>query len=248
MSWLWSQPKSRNHYTAEDVNTWAAMVTRNVTIQHRLACVTDTPNGIDSSVEILPLPDFPDIDSSEWPESRGYPQSYRRLHMWHPEAAEWYGERFACFDLDCLVTGNLDALLSRTEDVLIARGTRQRAPYNGSFLMMTAGARPQVWKNMTPERLINASKLYIGSDQAFIRYMCGPDLPTIGEESGVYTYSGSRFPAPFKGKPNNRDLRANLRLLREPKYPENMRLMFFTGTVKPRELVDVHPFIAKHYR
>lgn len=251
ITWLWRQEKSLNEYIASDVNTWASMLSRHVTIPHKLACVTDIPDGIDSKIEIIPIPDAPDCRSEHWPESKGLPQCYRRLHLWSREAKSVYGERFVCLDLDLVVTGNLDALLSRQDEILIARGTRQRAPYNGSFLLMDAGVNPDVWER-APEVAKEASELFIGSDQAVIRFLC-PLLPTVGEESGLYTYSPSRFPAPLK-------LRHNLSKARKamphaehlkpggPRLPENMKLLFFTGRKKPRDIVSSHPLLSEHYR
>src|SRR3546814_2656301 len=78
--WLWRQEKTRTLYTASHVNIAAAMVRRNLSMPHRIACVTDMPEGIGRSVEIITPPgEFLDISNPRW--SNGRPQCYRRLSM-----------------------------------------------------------------------------------------------------------------------------------------------------------------------
>lgn len=256
LTWLWRQEKEKYSYTAEDVNIWAAMVRRNLSMSHKLACVTDIPEGISSDVEIIPLPKRPQIESSSWPLSRGFPQCWMRLDMWSRDAAKRYGERFVCMDLDCVVTNQLDPLLDREEDIVLYRGTGGQRPYNGSMMLIKAGSRPQVYERLNQREVDKATRAYYGSDQAFISYVLGPGEATWSDADGVYKFSYRRFPAPMKiskgglsrarrAFPHAKQLRGDPR---NPKYPENMRVVFFPGQVKPRELVKKYPFIREHYR
>ena len=220
LTWLWSQPGGRTHYTAAHVNIWAAMVTRHLSIPHRLACVTDMPDGIDPRVAIIAPPgDFEDVTLPTWTD--GKPQCLRRISLFRPDAAEIFGERL---DLDCAIGASLDPLFDVDSDFKMYRGTSLSRPYNGSMLIMDAGARPHVYGLFTPERAIEAGQRYIGSDQAWISHVLGPDEATWGPDDGVAWYGSERGCAA-------------------------LRLMFFPGYPKPWNLVelDEHPFVVEHY-
>lgn len=232
LTWLWSQPAARYRYTAHDVNVWAAMVSRHLTLPHRLACVTDMPEGIDPSIDIIPLPDvLGDLHSTVWTaRHHDGPQCWRRLHLWHPDAAQWYGERFVSMDLDCVITGSLDPLFDRREDVVLYRGTSAKRPYNGSMLLMTAGARPQVFLRATQAEVNRATNRYIGSDQALISYVLGRGEATWGKADGVEWFR----PCDYEH--------------RGARPPSRMRVMFFPGPVKPVHVADRLPFVGDNYR
>lgn len=152
------------------------------------------------------------------------PQCLRRLAMFRPDAADIFGERFVSMDLDCVVFGSLDPLFDTDVDFKMYRGTNLRRPYNGSMVMMTAGARPTVYRTLSPLALSVASQAYVGSDQAWISFILGEGEATWGVEDGVYAYN-SRL---NKSEP---------------------RLMFFLGNPKPwDEGPQADPMIRKHYR
>jgi hypothetical protein len=48
------------------------------------------------------------------------------------DAADIFGERFVCMDLDCVIGGPLDPLFDRPEDLVLFKGTAPDRPYNGS--------------------------------------------------------------------------------------------------------------------
>lgn len=248
LSWLWSQDRTIYRYTAEDVNVWAAMVSRNLTLPHKLACVTDRPKGIDLSIEILPLPDS-SLKASRWPSSKGLPQCFRRLDLWRADAADVYGDRFVSMDLDCVIISSLDALFERSEDVVLCQGKTGKAPYNGSMLLLKAGARPDVYERINAAEVELASQLYLGSDQAWIGHVLGPNEATWTEADGVYRYSVRQFPAPVKSQASFAASRkAFPNQERNPRPPEDMRILFFAGQHKPRDLRAAYPFIREAYR
>lgn len=228
ITWLWKQRKSWYDYTANDVNIWAAMVSRNLSMPHRLCCVTDMPRGIDSAVEIIPLPKVPEVKNKYWKATQGKPQSYCRLDMWRRDAAEKYGRRFVSMDLDCVVTGQLDPLLDRKEDVVLAPGSAEKRPYNGSMQLLTAGSRPFVYDRFNHRLAEKASSLFVGSDQAWLAFALGWLEATWehGEKSGYYQWQNKRYKEP----------------------PKNCRIMFFHGNKKPRDLMQKEPWIKEYYR
>lgn len=227
LSWLWAQPNGRTKYSAEHVNIWADSVDRHLSMDHELAIVTDMPDGIDPRIRIIEPPRlFEDVRIPTWDDHHGkqLPQCHRRLAMFAPNAAETFGERFVSMDLDCIIAEPLDSLFDREEDFVMYRGTTGARPYNGSMVMMTAGARPRVYTEFTPERAAEAGRKYVGSDQAWISYMLGWGEATWGPEDGVVWWGSSKnYAAP------------------------EWRLMFFPGTPKPWEIAD-DPWITMHYR
>lgn len=157
MSWLWSQPNGRAKYTAEHVNIWAAMVRRHLTIPHTISIVTDMPDGIDSNIEIIEPPtDFLNIETPSWNGDK--PNCFRRLSLYSPDAEKIFGaKRFVSMDLDCVICQNIDELFDRNDDIVLYKGTSFERPYNGSMVLMTAGARTKVYndfslKNCQPQK------------------------------------------------------------------------------------------------
>lgn len=226
LSWWWRQPGGRTDYRAEHVEIWAAMVRRHLAMPHRLACVTDEtdlPAGVE---RIEPPRDFENVQIPTWGPK--FPQCLRRLAMFRPDAAAIFGERFVSMDLDCVIGGSLDPLFDRSEDFVMYRGTTDRRPYNGSLLLMTAGARSRVYTEFTPERAAHAGRQFVGSDQAWISYVLGWCEPTWGAEHGVFWHGSAR---------NRRDV--------------SPRVMFFPGHPKPWQISGPSPverWIAEHYR
>jgi hypothetical protein len=227
LCWLWPQPGGRTQFNAGHVNTWARMVRRNLSMPHRLACVTNIPEDIDSSISIIAPPDdFDDVRIPTWGPKR--PQCLRRLTMFRPDAAAIFGDRFACMDLDCVIGGSLDPLFGRPEEFVMCRGTAAKRPYNGSLLMMTAGARPQVYTQFSQTKAIIAGAKFVGSDQAWIAYILGGNEARWSEADGVAFYGA-----------NN-----------DQKHPD-CRVMFFPGSMKPWHVDGAHPqgrWISRHYR
>jgi hypothetical protein len=223
LSWYWRQEGGRTRFEPWHVNTWAEMVRRNVLQPHRIACVTATPEGLNPGIEIIAPPgEFESVRIPTWKEHR--PQCLRRLSMFRPDAAAIFGDRFVCMDLDCVIAGPLDPLFTN-HDFRIFKGTNPRRPYNGSMMMLRAGARPEVYTEFSPEAAIVAGQRFMGSDQAWIMHRLGPGEATWSAGDGVdWWWEGTGAPIP----------RIN-------------RLLFFMGTVKPWDRLDA-PQVAEHYR
>lgn len=227
LTWFWAQPGCRTTYTSEHVNIWAAMVRRNLTIPHRIACVTDIPSGISSEIEIIRPPgEFVGLQTPTWRGNK--PNCFRRLAMYRPDAARIFGNRFVNMDLDCVIGGSLDPVFDRPEDIVLFRGTSPKRPYNGSMTLMTAGVRPEVYTDFTPEGAVQSGAEFVGSDQAWLCHKLGVGEATWGEEHGVHWW-GQRY-----------------RTLATSKLP---RVLFFPGSTKPwSELaMKADPFVRRHY-
>lgn len=224
LTWYWRQTPNRAGYDAAKVNRWAQMLRANLTIPHEIAVVTDLPEGIDPDIRIIPLPkDFVNVRCKAWAEASGLPQCYRRLKLFDPAAAQYFGATdIVSMDLDVLIWSNLDALFSEPADFRMFKGTSNVRPYNGSMLRIRAGARRQVYERFAadPLAIANAARAkYIGSDQAVISLLLGPGEKVWDVDDGVHHYS-SRFER-LQGS----------RFARQP--PPGLRMLFFPGNVKP---------------
>ena len=225
LTWLWAQPGVKSAYTADHVNLWATMIRRNLTLPHRIACVTDMPAGIDPSIEIIAPPrDFEAMRIPTWAETR--PQCLRRLVMFAPDAAATFGERIVCMDLDCVIGRSLDPLFVGDHEFKICQGSTPDRPYNGSIFMLRAGSRPQVFEKFTREAAIEAGRRFLGSDQAWISHIL-PREKTWGEPDGVYFWN-----------------------LIGQVEAEISRVTFFPGTPKPWDVVlgDQASWVVRNYR
>lgn len=224
LTWLWRQEKTRTLYTAEHVNTWAAMVRRNLSMPHRICCVTDMPEGIDLSVEVIVPPgEFLDITNPRW--TNGRPQCYRRLAMFRRDAAGIFGERFVSMDLDAVIGGSLDPLFDRDDDLVLFKGTVRNRPYNGSMMMMTAGCRPAVYEDFNQEAALESGRLFCGSDQAWLMHKLGPNEKIWDERDGVYWFGGAY----------------------RRRHQPDPRILFFPGSLKPWDVQKIDPFARQHY-
>lgn len=222
LCWFWRQPGGRAQYTAFHVNIWAAMVRRHLAMPHRIACVTDLTEGLDPSIEIITPPrDFEDWRIPSWGPDK--PQCLRRIAMFAPNAAKTFGDRFVCMDLDSVISGPLDPLFETEAGFKIFNGTGGGRFYNGSMMMIRAGARPEVYERFTLEGAIEAGRHHVGSDQAWIAHCLGADEETWGDADGVHWWKS-----------------------RNGRSGAETRVMFFPGGTKP--WTEDHPYIRQHYR
>ena len=229
VAFKWSQKNYRSQFGPETVNTLFAMLRRSYAKPFRAICVTDDPAGIDGSIETIPLwSDYADLPS---PHGSNRPSCYRRLKVFSRDIGQLFGSRFAVVDLDCVVTGDLAPILDRKEDFIMWGDTHPRTHYNGSLLLMSAGARPAVWEKFDPvaSPIRTKRKGFYGSDQGWISYCLGPHEARFTTRDGVYSY--------------------RIHLSQAKSLPENCRIVFFNGRLDPwaAEVKDL-PWIRDYYR
>lgn len=239
VGWLWHDELCRNQYLPEHVDNWARMIHRNLNMPHRFVLVTDHIQAkFCSLVEKIRLwEDWRNIRCAHWREE--FPQCWVRLKAFSRQARELFGERFVSIDLDCVVTGNLDGILGRTEDFVICRrpAIKQDAinVYQASMWMMTAGAREKVWtdfagvpslEQITQEYPPEIAAHYLATDQGWMLYKLGPDEAFWNMTDGVFFW-------PWL-KQYGRDV----------DLPYNARIVFFQGTEKPWSLDNPPPWMS----
>lgn len=229
VTWLWrGNPQYHSQFTAEHVNILGRMLGRNMRMPFRLSCITDMPEGIDSSIRIIPLWPSPNIETHP-----GRPNCFRRLKMFSHEMHDLIGPRFASMDLDCVITSEVTPIFQRQEDFIMWGDTARNTSYNGSLVLMNAGARAQVWSQFDPRKAkaaISAAQI-VGSDQAWISLVLGPDEKKFGLRDGVYSY-------------RQHILRLNLTQL-----PGDCRIVFFHGREDPdHPRPQTNAWVREHYR
>lgn len=208
------------------------MVRRNLSLPHRIACVTDLPlpPGVE---QIIPPGDFEAVQPRWGPLK---PNCFRRLAMFRRDAAKLFGERFVCMDLDCVVGGPLDPLFNRKEDLVLFNGTSESRPYNGSMMLIRAGCRPELYEKFSQAAANAAGDAFLGSDQAWLSLCLGWGEATWGEADGAYWW-GKQY----------QEKRAEYRKRKQIFAP---RVLFFPGKVKPWTLAElrIDPFVTANYR
>lgn len=234
--WKWNQANARSAYTAQHVEVMAAMLRRNLGVDHRIICVTDDPHGI-SSVETFPLWD----DMNDLPNASGsyLPSCYRRLKLYDPKTQKALGiktgDRIAGLDLDAVICGRLDELLL-TEGRYIGwqmQGRYHRRVFNGSLQIFSAGDLQEIWSGFDPERspTLALEAGYLGSDQAWLSLNLMDKAGSVGLDwPEVISYP---LQAKIQGK-----------------HSGKTKIIFFHGTIKPwfpQALID-SPFIDRYWR
>lgn len=225
------RPGYRSTFGPETVNVLKRMVDRHYPDPHRFVCLTDDPTGIDADVDVLPMwEDFADVPS---PHGGKNPSCYRRLRSFSAEAKDLFGPRFVSIDLDCVITGDLRPVWNRYDDFVIWGDTNPQpgSHYNCSMVLMSAGARRQVWEKFnpltSPQQSLKA-RCY-GSDQGWVSYILGPGEVKWTKADGVYSFRN--------------DLRAGHKPL-----PADARVVIFHGCIDPWS-VDAQrlPWVKEHW-
>ncbi len=228
----WQPPPGyRSTFGPETVNVLKAMIRRHYAPKVRFICCTDDPAGIDRDVEIVPI--WSDFSTVPSPHGGRNPSCYRRLRSFSADIGAVFGQRFVTIDLDCVITGDLRPVLDRNEDFVIWGDTNSLpgSHYNGSLVLMTAGARRKVWETFDPQTSPNIARRAggFGSDQSWISYCLGPGEARWSKADGVYSYRN--------------DLRQRSVL------PADARIVLFHGKIDPwAEPAKSIPWVQKHWR
>lgn len=231
----------RKRYLGWHVNRMAAMFRRRLRIPHEFVCVTDDPRGLDRDL-VRPVELWPDLADIPNPHGPREPACYRRLKLFAPEAAELVGERILAIDLDMVLTGDVSHLVDRPEPVVLLPTTAPNIPVNGSLVLVTPGACPDVWESFDPEtspKLARRSGCF-GSDQGWMAYHylhgCLKDVAGVWEPG-----PGGRDGILFFG--------ADLRRIRRPDSVDaSVRLVSFHGRGEPWGMTEqLLPWVQKAY-
>ncbi len=225
---LWSDPYGvRNPIYIFDethVRALKQMVEKHLTIPHEFICVTHQPiEGIDTR-------------ALDWamhiPGTR-----FMKLMLYRPNGV-LAGKRILYLDIDTIITGNIDPLVERDEDLVLWRnpnfGQPGRARYNTSMILHTVGARPELWADF--DRVKTWPMLrekWGGTDQAWISHRASPEEAHWTDKDGVY--GAGRLGDSVEGAGTE--------------LPNNARIVFTPGQRAPHmpHMIKDHPWIKEHY-
>ncbi len=230
----WWQPATKKYYdyTADDVRILKDMVKKNLTKEHEFVVITDQPEIFEYDKDIRAIPLDKETDKPG--------TCYARLMTFHPDGAEIFGERFLQIDLDTIIVGNMDKLVSRKEDLVMWHNPcripwedpingEHRPFYNTSCVFHKCGTRGDV---------IHKFKMFRGEeifrdDQWFLSAVLGCNMPYFDGEDGVYRLA--RKDTPGSGV--------------DGELPKNAVLVTFPGSNgKPwdKRVMEENPWIAEY--
>lgn len=202
------------------------MVKKHLTLPHEFVCITDKPELFDLDSDIRAVA----MDTSAHAPGK----LFAKLWTFAPEAKEIVGKRILQLDLDTIIVGNIDAIVDRDEELVLWRNparvpwenpTKNRALYNTSIVLHTAGSLPHYWGDFDPSRPM------VRDDQAWISMLAGLSMPYWDATDGLYRIARGDTP----GSGVNGHL------------PDNARIVFAPGSEgkfdHPR-VRDANPWIA----
>lgn len=242
ISFFWIDDSRRRNVrlTPEDVRIWRNMVSRNLTVPHRLVCVTHRPDLIDF-METLPLDMEKHVPGT----------CFVKLQAHKVGGVAKEGDRVLLMDIDCVVTGDLTPLLHRAEPAVWWKNPNhvtggRRGFVQGSMQLLTVGATEFLHREFNPLSTPGwVNRRFGGAEQAWISERLNDEYPDAGwtwsiphftEVDGVY--GAGRL---FDGKMGN-GVTSEL--------PANARIVFAPGDRSPSqpEFMQAHPWAAAHYR
>lgn len=238
-SYFWLDPARARSYriTPGDIRAWNKAVEKNLTVPHRRVCITHRPDLIDF-METVPIDTEKHVPGT----------CAVKLMTYHPNIAEYLGERILVMDVDCVVTGNMDELVNRTEDLVLWKNPNyeeggRRGFFQGSMQLLIAGCRQQLWEDFDPKstpRMVN--RRFGGMEQAWISERLNTSYPEPGWEwkEAHWTEADGVYGA---GRLFNGQMDEGI----QTELPENARVVFFPGDRAPNqpEVRQAHPWIEK---
>ncbi len=132
-------------YSPDYVNILYRMVGRHLSVPFRFVCFTEDPSGLLPEIITRPLPEI------HVPRAHDY-SPWRKVSLFRKDLLEW-GGRGLFMDLDVVVTGPLDDLLSHSTHVSIAENWTQRGRGigNSSVFTFPIGTMSYVYDRYTAE-------------------------------------------------------------------------------------------------
>lgn len=201
------------------------MVRRSLGVPHRFVCVAD--EAIED-IDVAPLDWRKHVPGTVCIRLMQHNPSWCRVNL---------GERVLSLDLDVVITGSLDHIAARTEDAVWWKnpnfGMPQRAFYQSSVQLFSAGARPELWDDFDPVETPKwMNWRFGGREQAWISERLEWNEAYFDEGHGIYG----------AGRLGGKGVGSEL--------PENACIVSFPGAREPSqpETQALHPWIGAHYR
>lgn len=231
---IWDDPSLNRPYLPEYVDVLASMFERNLSVEHRVTCISNNPQEAFSHKNIIALPEPEDVkrlSSFVTPEGGRFPTCYRRLWIFSEEAKSVLGERIFLTDVDTVLTGDVTSLVSCDGAFVgwcpkIPWG-RIRQRIAGGLYMMNTGEFADVYNDFDLQGIADARKAgYRGSDQAWISY---------------------KLAGRVKFWDDKKEGLLSIRDFRPERLPKGARLVTFNGPKKPWDCLSI-PWVKEHWR
>jgi hypothetical protein len=169
--------------------------------------------------------------------------------------AELIGPRFVSIDLDVVIIGDVTEIFTQKEDFVIWGEHYRKSPYCGSFFIMDAGCRADVYDSFDikayPPKM-NGRYPY-GTDQDHICRCLYPREKMLTAKDGIYSfnfasrrwekggavlvskYKGGRYKDMFFEMGGIKKQLFRPRFIGNGKLPDNARMVFFNGKYDPSQ-------------
>lgn len=188
---------------------------RNSTIPFRFVCFTDDREGLDPAIEARPFPYM----------LRGW---WCKIPLFAP-APCIADDQIVAIDLDVVITGNIDWLLTYRGDFCAVRDWTRSKYYNGSLWSLRAGKNTHVWEKFVDQG-DEVMKTYY-SDQEWIR----EQIPQADTFQDLFPGNVLSFAQHF----NN---------LEKPEFSKEASIYLFHGFPKPSEAAKRILWVREHWR
>jgi hypothetical protein len=225
------KPSGYHAYGPDDVRLLQRMVARYMSQMHDFAVITDRPEFFADDEHIRAVP----IDKTTHVPGT----CFVRLMTFSPAARESIGEKVLQLDLDTVIVGGLDSIVSRTSDIVMWRNPSRipwdapskagRPYYNTSMLLHRTGTLTHIWEEFDPRAPRYRDDQWLLSDKL------GPNVPYWDGSDGIYRLA--REDTPGSGVSGT--------------LPENARVVTFPGSEgKPWDaaIAAANPWIAEYRR
>ena len=172
-------------YGPRHVNTLRSMLSRHLHTEHRLVCVTDTPDGIHPDVTVVPL------DPALCGDGEHGVARFPKIALWRSDAATLFGgNRLLYMDLDVVVVDDVTPLVNRGEPLVFTEHTMRRGGrYATPMVLLDAGVAPWIYDLHLehPDPLTVAT-----GDQAWAAKHLPSGLPVWTPADGVFMFDKTR--------------------------------------------------------
>jgi hypothetical protein len=224
--------KHGTKYSSDYVNRLHNMVKRHLTVPFNFACFTDNSNGIDTSIEIVKLPDDKRFQGWWW-----------KPYLFKPEHYQ-IGDTNLFFDLDMVIVSNIDKLVNYMPGEFLGLKDVGRV-FNPKFqklgsavLRWTAGEYSDIWSKI--ESNPNEMKRYQG-DQDWI-WSQHKDNIKFFPDSWIRSYKWEIRKRDELIRINGR---YNFKDIQHPKIDPETCVLAFHGSPDPHEVSD--PIIVDNW-
>jgi hypothetical protein len=218
-------------YGPEYVNRLYAGLRRNCGSQLRFACMTDDPRGLDSRIELLPLPTEPFHPRLfGYMAQKGWRAPFQKLSMFRPGLLPGLQGPLLVFDIDVVITGDIKDLRDFAPGKVCMRrewsprpgfrslghgSVEKIEPVRHSYLYDKMAEDPEKWLNM-----------YGPSEQNYTSHSA--------DREGDFAFYPDEWVVSFKH--DCRPMRP-FNLILEPHLPPKAKVVCFHGRPKMEDVV-----------